>query len=110
MSSFTLKDWVETKAEIYDLKTEYEAQVEPLVRKVKDKCEELGIPFQFVAAVGQSEEEYSQCTVGCLAPITRLSASMLVLNDAENLGGRELVEKIASIDAHTLRKNMLGNL
>jgi len=110
MSSFTLKDWVETKAEIYDLKAEYEAQVEPLVMQVAAKCKELGIPFQFVAAVGQSGEEYNQRTVGCLAPLTRTSAAMLVLHEAEKLGGCELVENIANIDAHTMRKNMLGNL
>lgn len=63
LSEMTIKEWADAPIVPFDRMEEFKARIEPLMDRVYNICEELGIPFVAIFTLTISEEAHQNCMI-----------------------------------------------
>jgi hypothetical protein len=109
-NDFTLKQWVDTKSDVYNLDIEFEHQIKPLLKDILDRCHRIGLPFIATFVVQQDEERAAHCTTAHMYPTSRVSPALLNTYTAIEEQGLGLIKGIAMVASAASDKAEKGNL
>lgn len=83
--TFSLEEWRNTMPENFELRAEYTARVEPLIKQLQETCRELGMPMLVLVSDMQNEMGTSIVGRQHFGSPARLSGAMLMALHASKL-------------------------
>lgn len=83
-NSFSIKDWIKAKADVYDQQEVYAAEIKPLVDQVYALCIKHNIPCHFIAAITDDDERTGLTTMGVYPSANRCPTPILLARETEN--------------------------
>ena len=83
--TFSLEEWKNTMPENFDLRAEFAAHVEPIIKQLQETCRQLGMPMLVLVSDMQNEIGTSIGGFQHFGSPARLSAAMIMALHASKL-------------------------